>query len=62
MGVFCSVNFGRSIYSSQRNVSGFIEKLVQRRIQNQKDFLIFVFFEDLSRVEVLCEHGIFVDF
>ena len=31
---FCSVNFGRSIYSSQRNVSGIIKKLVQRRIQN----------------------------
>ena len=34
MGFFCSVNFGRSIYSSQRNVSGIIKKLVQRRIQN----------------------------
>ena len=34
MGFFCSVNFGRLIYSSQRNVSGIIKKLVQRRIQN----------------------------
>ena len=34
MGFFCSVNFGRSIYSSQRNVSGINKKLVQRRIQN----------------------------
>ena len=34
MGFFCSVNFGRSIYSSQRNVSGIIKKLVQRRIHN----------------------------
>ena len=33
-GFFCSVNFGRSIYSSQRNVSGIIKKLIQRRIQN----------------------------
>ena len=33
-GFFYSVNFGRSIYSSQRNVSGIIEKLVQRKIQN----------------------------
>ena len=25
-----------------------------------KIFLIFVFFDELSRIEVLCEHGIFV--
>ena len=31
---FCSVNFGRSIYSLQRNMSGIIKKLVQRRIGN----------------------------
>ena len=37
MGFFLfsgSDNFGRSIYSSQRNVSGIIKKLIQRRIQN----------------------------
>ena len=33
-GFFCSVNFGRSIYSSSRNVSGIIKKLVQRRVRN----------------------------
>ena len=43
MGFFCSDNFGRSIYSSQRNVSGIIKKLVQRRIRNQKDFFYFCF-------------------
>ena len=34
MDFFCSVNFGRSIYSLQRKVSGIIKKLFQRRIQN----------------------------
>ena len=31
-GFFCSDNFGRSIYSSQRNVSDIVKKLVQLRI------------------------------
>ena len=31
---FCSVNSGRSIYSSQRNLRGINEKLLQGRIQN----------------------------
>ena len=44
MGFFCSVNFGRSIYSSQGNVSGIIKKLIQRRIQNSKEFFHFCFF------------------
>ena len=34
MGFFCSVNFGRSIYSSYRVETGIIRKLVQRRIWN----------------------------
>ena len=34
-GFFCSDNFGRSKYSSQRNVSGIIKKLIQRRIQKR---------------------------
>ena len=38
---------------------GIITKLVQRRIQNKKKIFLF-FFEELSRIEVLCEHGIFV--
>ena len=46
MGFFCSVNFGRSIYSSQRNVSGIIKKLVQRSIQNQKDYQELKIIED----------------
>ena len=37
--------FGRSIYSSLRNVSGIIKKLVPSRIRNWKDFLNFDFFE-----------------
>ena len=41
---FCSVNFGRSIFSSQRNVSGIIKKMVQRRIKNEKHFFYFRFF------------------
>ena len=40
-------------------MSGIIKKLFQRRTQKQKDFLNFKFFEELSRIEVLCEHGIF---
>ena len=49
MDFFCSVNFGRSIFSSQRNVSGTIKKLVQLRFQNKKIFLIFVFFSSSYR-------------
>ena len=44
MGFFCSVNFGRSIYSWRRNLSGIIKKMVKRRIQNKKDFLDFRLF------------------
>ena len=57
---FCSENFGRWM-SSQRNVyqSVIIEKLVERRIQNLKDFFWISFFEELSRIEVLREHVIF---
>ena len=40
-------------------MSGIIKKLFQRRIQNYKDFLNFVFFEELSKIEILCEYGIF---
>ena len=49
MGFFCSDNFGRLIYSSLRNVSGIIKKLVQRRIRNWKDFLKFIFFSRTYR-------------
>ena len=55
---FCSDSFRWSIYSSYRNVSGIIKKLVQRKIHNWKDFLNFVVFEEFLRIEVLCEHGI----
>ena len=37
-GFFCSDNFRRSIYSSQRVEIGIIRKLIQRRIWNYKDF------------------------
>ena len=40
---FCSVNFGRSIYSSYRVETGIIRKLVHRRIWNLKDFFDFRF-------------------
>ena len=41
-------------------MGGIIKKVVQRRILNQKDLFEFrLFFEELSRVEILCEHGIF---
>ena len=40
-------------------MSGISKNLVQRRLWNKKDFLNFVFFEELSRFKVLCEHGIF---
>ena len=36
---FCSNNFDRAVYSSQRVVSGIIKKAVQRRIWNLKDFV-----------------------
>ena len=58
-GFFCSINFGRSIYSSWRNMSSIIKKLIQRRIRNLKNFLNFVFFQELSRFELSCEHLIF---
>ena len=38
---FCSVNFGRSIYSIQRVEIGIIRKPVQRRIWNEQDFSTF---------------------
>ena len=37
---------------------GIIKKLVKRRIQNLKDLFEFRFFEELSRIEILCKHGI----
>ena len=40
-------------------MSGIIKKLVQRRIRNYNGFLsIDDFFEELSRIELLCEHWI----
>ena len=51
---FCSVNFGRSIYSSQRNVSGIIKKLVQRRIQNKKRIFRFSLFSRSYRGLKFC--------
>ena len=39
-------------------MSGIFKKLVQCRNQNKKIFLKFVFFEELSRIEVLCENVI----
>ena len=53
-GFFCSVNFGRSIYSSQRNKSGIIKKLVQRRIQNSKDFFDIRYFSRSYRGLKFC--------
>ena len=47
---FCSDNFGRSIYSSWRNVSGIIKKTDQRRIQNLKDFFEFLNFRGVIEV------------
>ena len=57
-GFFLSVNFGRSIYSSWRNASGIIKKPVQAYNSKLKRFFEF-FFKELSRIEVLCEHGVF---
>ena len=63
MGFFCSVNFGRSIYSSYRNVSGIIKRLLQLEFKIKKIFLWnFVFFEELSSFKFLCEHAIFAWF
>ena len=50
---FCSENFGRWM-SSQRNVSVIIEKLVQHRIQNLKDFFEFRFFSRSYRGLKFC--------
>ena len=63
--LYTQMGFVQSIlvdrYIHRRNVSGIIKKLFQRRFQNKKKIsLNFVsFFEELSRIEVLCEHGIF---
>ena len=39
---------------------GIIKKQVQRRTRNYKDFFEFrFFFEELLKIEVLCEHEIF---
>ena len=48
-------------YIRRRNVSGIIKKLVQRRVQEKKRFFFKFrfYFEELSRIEVLREHGIF---
>ena len=43
-------------------MSGIIKKLVLRRIQIKKVFLNFVFFEGLSRIEVLLYSHDFVHF
>ena len=41
-------------------MSATIKKLVQRRTQvKKKIFLNLIVFEELSRIEFLCEHGIF---
>ena len=45
MGFFCSVNFGRSIYSSKRVETGIIRKLVQCRMRNKEDFFDFRFWQ-----------------
>ena len=43
IGLFCSANFGRSIYSLLRIVSCLIGKIVQCRVYAYNDFIVFVF-------------------
>ena len=49
-GLFCSVNFVQSIYSSYWVETGIIKKPVQRRVWIQKDFLIFRFLQEVIEV------------
>ena len=59
MGFFCSDNFGRSIYSTWRNLSRIIKSWSSIDLETKKIVLKFASFEELSRIEVLCEHMIF---
>ena len=50
------------MYSSSRNFSGMIKwlkSLSSVEFEINKNFSNLVFFEELSRFKILCEHGIF---
>ena len=49
-GFFCLDNFGRSIDSSWRVMSDIIQKSIQRRVWNNKDFFEFRFLESIIEV------------
>ena len=56
---FCSVNFGRPLFLSQRVVSGITKKPVQRIMRNLKDFSKLCLFKKLTRSEMFVKMSLF---